>query len=56
MNINSYKLNYKDNDLTDGRLTWPYRATQINAIHDSFIFTTDYLHVMSSFIFRVVNV
>ena len=26
-------LNYKYNDLIDGRLTWPYRATQMNAIH-----------------------
>jgi len=43
MNINSNKLNYNINDLTDGRLTWPYRATQMNAIHNSFIFTIAYI-------------
>jgi len=47
MNTNSYKHNYNINDLTDGRLTWPYRATQMNAIHDTFIFKITYIFNMN---------
>ena len=37
-------LVYNDIDLTDGWLTWPYRATQMNAIHSSFI-PVSYTHL-----------
>ena len=40
---------YNDIDLTDGWLTWPYRATQMNAIHNSFILEISYIF---SYIFK----
>ena len=40
---------YNDIDLTDGWLPWPYRATQMNAIHNSFILEITYIF---SYIFK----
>ena len=48
-NVKLTKLSYNDIDLTDGWLTWPYRATQMNVIHKSFILEISYIF---SYIFK----